>query len=138
VASLEETIANLAHENLLLKRKLFGNKTERGHTSEMQLALGDLLATESGCKKSWTRLSPKQRRTRGTRPSVPAPATRTRSKGRRDLLASKLPRFVMEVRDEELEAQGCRRIGFEDSGQLMFRRGGFMVLVKRLARYDEG
>jgi hypothetical protein len=42
-ASLEDTIANLAHENTLLKRRLYGNRTERSHTSEMQLALGDLL-----------------------------------------------------------------------------------------------
>jgi hypothetical protein len=46
VATLEETIANLAHENALLKRRLFGNKTERSHTSEAQLAFGDLLAAE--------------------------------------------------------------------------------------------
>jgi len=44
VASLEDTIANLAHENALLKRRLYGNKTEHSHTSEAQLALGDLLA----------------------------------------------------------------------------------------------
>ena len=52
VASLQETIASLAQENLLLKRRLFGNKTERSHTSEMQLALGDLLGARRGCKTS--------------------------------------------------------------------------------------
>ena len=31
VASLQETIANPAQENLLLKRRLFGNKAERSH-----------------------------------------------------------------------------------------------------------
>jgi hypothetical protein len=51
VASLEDTVANLAHENLLLKRRLFGNKTERSHTSEMQLGLGDLLAAEARLQK---------------------------------------------------------------------------------------
>jgi hypothetical protein len=45
VASLEDTIANLAQENALLKRRLFGNRTERSHTSEVQLALGDLFAS---------------------------------------------------------------------------------------------
>jgi hypothetical protein len=60
-----------------------------------------------------------------------ASGERAKPKGRRDLLASKLPRFEVEIRDEELEAKGCRLIGFDDSGQLMFRRGGFMVLVKR-------
>jgi hypothetical protein len=47
VASLEETIGNLAHENALLKRRLYGNKTERSRTSELQLALGELLADEA-------------------------------------------------------------------------------------------
>ncbi len=46
VQALEGTIANLAHENTLLKRRLYGTKTERSHTSEAQLALGDLLAAE--------------------------------------------------------------------------------------------
>ena len=35
----------------LLKRRLYGNKTERSHTSELQLALGDLLATEARLQK---------------------------------------------------------------------------------------
>ena len=42
-ASLRETILNLSHENMLLKRRLFGNKTERTQTSELQLTLGSLL-----------------------------------------------------------------------------------------------
>ena len=41
--SLRETIANLANENQLLKRRVFGTKTERSQTSELQLALGNLL-----------------------------------------------------------------------------------------------
>jgi hypothetical protein len=32
VASLEESLTDLAHENALLKRRLFGSKTERGRT----------------------------------------------------------------------------------------------------------
>jgi hypothetical protein len=47
VAALEESLTELAHENALLKRRLFGTKSERGHTSELQLALGDLLAAEA-------------------------------------------------------------------------------------------
>jgi hypothetical protein len=64
------------------------------------------------------------------------PGARKKPKGRRNLLASNLPRCLVEILDEELEAKGCRRIGFEDSAQLMFRRGGFAVLVKRVARYE--
>jgi len=137
VTSLEETIANLAQENLLLKRRLFGNKTERSYTSEAQLALGDLLATETQLQKELEAAVAKAKEDAGGEPERPGtPAGRARPKGRRDLLASNLPRFHVEILDEELEAKGCRRIGFEDSAQLMFRRGGFMVLVKRVARYE--
>jgi len=137
VASLEETIANLAQENLLLKRRLFGNKTERSHTSEMQLALGDLLATEARLQKELDAAVAQAKKDAGGDATGPGgPSERAKPKGRRDLLASKLPRFVVEIRDEEMEAQGCRRIGFDDSAQLMYRRGGFVVLVKRVARYE--
>ena len=51
VDSLQETIVNLTHENELLKRRLFGNKTERSNTSELQLTLGDLLKDEEQLQK---------------------------------------------------------------------------------------
>ena len=41
--SLQETIVNLAHENELLKRRIYGTKTEKLRTSENQLTLGNLL-----------------------------------------------------------------------------------------------
>jgi hypothetical protein len=50
-------------------------------------------------------------------------------------MASHLPRMAIEILDEELE-QTAKRIGFEDSPQLMFRRGGFWVLVRRVAKYE--
>jgi transposase len=139
VSTLEETIVNLAHENQLLKRRLFGNKTERSHTSETQLALGDLLATEARLQKELDAAVAQAKKDAGGGDGRPdATGERPKPKGRRDLLASKLPRFTVEILDEELEAkEGYRRIGFDDSGQLMFRRGGFMVLVKRVARYEK-
>jgi transposase len=141
VASLEETIANLAHENMLLKRRLFGNKTERSHTHEAQLALGDLLAAEAQLQKQLDDAMAKANKDAAdatpTPPGGPAdPAKNTTPRGRRDLLSSNLPRFVVEILDEELEAKGCAKIGFEESAQLMFRRGGFSVLVKRVAKYE--
>ena len=135
VATLEETIANLAHENALLKRRLFGNKTERSHTSEAQLAFGDLLAAEQRLQKELNDAVAKAEAGVGEQ-QPGTPGARKKPKGRRNLLASNLPRCLVEILDEELEAKGCRRIGFEDSAQLMFRRGGFAVLVKRVARYE--
>lgn len=138
VSSLEETIANLVHENQLLKRRLFGNKTERSYTSETQLALGDLLAAEEKLQKELDAAvdAANQDADANADAQKPRGGERPKPKGRRNLLASDLPRFEVEIRDAELEAKGARLIGFEDSGQLMFRRGGFMVLVKRVARYE--
>jgi len=137
VATLEETIANLAHENAILKRRLFGNKTERSYTSEAQLAFGDLLAAEERLQKELDDAVAKAKEGAGVAEQEPGtPGERKKPKGRRNLLASNLPRCLVEILDEELEAKGCRRIGFEDSAQLMFRRGGFAVLVKRVARYE--
>ncbi len=139
VASLEETIANLAHENALLKRRLFGNKTERLHTNEAQLALGDLLAAEQQLQKELeaaVAAADAEAKQAGGGQKPGAPSEKKKPTGRRDLLASNLPRCLVEILDEELEAKGCRRIGFDESAQLMFRRGGFAVLVKRVARYE--
>lgn len=137
VASLEDTIANLAHENALLKRRLYGNKTERSHTSETQLALGDLLAGEAQLQKDLNAAVAKAEADLEPEPTPPSgPRDGAKPKGRRDLFASKLPRYVVEILHEELESKGCRRIGFDDSAQLMFRPGGFAILVKRVARYE--
>ena len=138
VASLEETIANLAHENELLKRRIYGNKTERSHTSELQLALGDLLAAEAQLQKQLDAAVAPRSKLRVAKGAGRRRTERAKAEGRRDLLASKLPRFLVEILDEELEERGCRQIGFEDSEQLMFRRGGFVVLVKRVAKYEVG
>ena len=133
VASLENTITGLAHENTLLKRRLYGNKTERSQTSEMQLALGDLLAGEAQLQKD---LEDKVKAATEAAPPAPTGTGKPRPHGRRDLKVSKLPRVVVEIVHEELEARGCRRLGFEDSSQLAFRPGGFYVLVKRVAKYE--
>lgn len=133
VASLEDTITGLAHELALLKRRLYGNKTERSGTSELQLALGDLLAGEAQLQKE---LNKKVQDATEAAPPDPEGKGKPRPHGRRDLSTSKLPRVVIEIVHEELEARGCRRIGFDDSQQVAYRPGGFYILVKRVAKYE--
>ena len=135
VAALEDSLTDLAHENALLKRRLFGTRSERSVTSELQLALGDLLATEA---KLQADLDASVEKAKDAAPE-PAPSERrgkARPHGRRNLFASNLPRVPVEIRDAALEAQGARLIRFEDSNQLGFRRGGFFVVVKRVAQYE--
>src|SRR5262245_2841645 len=74
--SLRETIVNLTHENQLLKRRIYGNKTERSQTSELQMSLGDLFEAENRCRSSSIRPSLRrksrrtaQRRRRSRRPN---------------------------------------------------------------------
>jgi transposase len=133
VAALEESLTDLAHENALLKRRLFGTKTERSQTSELQLALGDLLATEA---KLQADLDASVEKAKDAAPKPESAEGKARPHGRRNLFASKLPRVPVEIRDPALEAQGARLIRFEDSTQLAFRRGGFFVVVKRVAQYE--
>ena len=135
LAALEESLTDLAHENALLKRRLFGTKTERSQTSELQLALGDLLATEA---KLQADLDAAVEKAEGAAPEPdPQQGKGTpRRHGRRNLFTSNLPRVPVEIRDPALEARGARLIRFEDSTQLAFRRGGFFVVVKRVAQYE--
>ena len=135
VAALEDSLTELAHENALLKRRLFGSKTERGRTSELQLALGDLLAAEA---KLQADLDASIEKAQDATPKAePGEGTgKPRPHGRRNLFASNLPRVPVEIRDATLEAQGARLIRFEDAAQLAFRRGGFFVVVKRIAQYE--
>jgi transposase len=137
VSSLEETVANLAQEIGLLRRKLFGKRSERSFTSELQLSLGDLLAGEAQLQRELDDALDKAKQDAGAEPDAPK-GHRATPKGRRNLLLSGLPRFLVEILDEERERpdSGCRRIGFDDSLQLMFRRGGYSVLVRRVAKYE--
>jgi transposase len=135
VTSLEDTIAGLAHENALLKRRLYGNKTERSHTSELQLTIGDLLASETKLQADLDAAVANADEA-APKPEPNEPAGKPRPHGRRNLFASNLPRCVIEILHEEHEAAGRRRIGFEDSSQLMYKPGGFAVLVKRVAKYE--
>jgi len=136
VDSLQETIVNLAHENELLKRRLYGTKTERLRTSENQLALGDLLNDEKQLQKQLDAAVAKAKSAGDEQTeAAPPPTPKAKPKGRRDLLSSDLPRTVVDIRDPKLE-QTAKHIGWDESAQLMYRRGGFSVLVKRTAKYE--
>ncbi len=135
IESLRETILNLSHENELLRRRIYGNKTERGGTSELQLTLGDMLDAEKRLQKQLDEAVAKAAAVGDNPATAPEEKPKPKPKGRRDLSASKLPRILLEIFDEALEKTG-KRIGFEESRLLMYRPGGFAVLVKRTAKYE--
>jgi transposase len=135
-ASLRETIVNLTHENQLLKRRIYGNKTEHSQTSELQLSLGDLFEAEKQLQKQ---LDQAVAQANGQPAGGPPPQKRPKAKpsgtGRRDWLVSNLPRASFDILDPELE-KTAKRIGFEEALHLVHRRGGWSVLVKRTAKYE--
>jgi transposase len=133
--SLRETVLNLTHENELLRRRLYGNKTERSQTSELQLSLGNLLDAEKQLQKQLDEAVAKAKNGAAGNSAAAGEQAKPKPKGRRDLQLSKLPRVLIEILDEQLE-QTAKRIGFDTSLQLMFRPGGFAVLVKRVAKYE--
>ncbi len=135
VAALQSALVNHATEIELLKRRLFGPRSERGGTSELQLLLGDMLAQQAALQKQLDDALAKKREGEEAKPPPPPPAARPKPKGRRDLSASSLPTIVVDLTDPELAKKG-RLIGYDESRQLLFERGGFRVLVKRMAKYE--
>ena len=134
VAALQSALVNHATEIELLKRRLFGPRSERGGTSELQLLLGDMLAQQATLQKQLDAELAKKAEEDAKSPPPP-PAKRPKPKGRRDLSVSSLPTIVVDLTDPELAMKG-KLIGYDESRQLLFERGGFKVLVKRMAKYE--
>lgn len=145
-AALESALINHASEIELLKRRLFGPRSERTGTSELQLTFDEMgvddtklqaelaAATSSGEEQPDAEGAAKPDSNGGERPTGQR-GNRAAPKGRRDLSVSKLPKVVVEFTDPELASKG-RLIGFDESRQLMRDPGGFKVLVKRVAKYE--
>ena len=129
--ALKSSLINHAAEIEILKRKLFGTKSERMGTNELQLLLGDLIREPAALQKALD----EARGSGASDPSDPKKKERQPPKGRRDLAASNLPVISVDIVDPELAAKG-RLIGFDESRELMRVRGGFRVLLKRVAKYE--
>ena len=135
IAALQSALVNHASEIELLKRRLFGPRSERGGTSELQLLLGDMLTQQAALQKQLDDALAKKPEGEEAKPPPPPPAARPKPKGRRDLSVSSLPTIVVDLTDPDLAKKG-KLIGYDESRQLMFERGGFKVLVKRMAKYE--
>jgi transposase len=149
VAALHSALVNHATEIELLKRRLFGPRSERGGTSELQLTLGNLLAQQAELQKELADALAKKEEALAKKneeanagkdkgeapPPAPPPAERPKPKGRRDLSTSSLPTIVVDFTDPELAKKG-KFIGYDESRQLFYERSTFKVLVKRTAKYE--
>jgi transposase len=134
-AALESSLVGHANEIELMRRKLFGPRSERGGTSELQLALGPLLADQSALQ---AQLNALVRKAEAAAQAPAAPADKPPRKpptGRRDLSLSALPQVVVDIADPDLAARG-KLIDWEISRQLMHQNACWKVLVRRLAKYE--
>jgi hypothetical protein len=136
--ALQSALVTHATELELLRRKLYGTKSERTNTDEFQLLLEGIFGETTALQRH---LDDAQRERDGQAggdgdaPQGNAPKDRPKPKGRRNLSASKLPRVTVDISDAELAITG-RFIGWDESFQLLYVRGGFRVLVKRVARFE--
>jgi transposase len=134
--SLRATIVQLRHEIALFHKRLYGNRTEKSRTAEMQLMLGDLLKTQADLQRQLDAQVAAAKSAAGNDDDGgKSPTPRPKPTGRRDLSASTLPQVVVVFDDAAMEAQGCIVIGVEESRQLLYRPASHAVLVKRVKKY---
>jgi transposase len=105
----------------LLSKQIFAAKAERIDTAQLEMEFAETR------KRLEAMVSLDSESTEGHKPAgddKPAPATKKhKPHGRRDLSLSNLPKERCEITDEELEAKGAERVGFEISQKLGHRRG---------------
>ena len=134
-AALQSSLVNHASEIELLKRKLFGPRSERAGTSELQLTLADLLADQEELQRELEAVAGAGDAGSDDPSAKDKGKDRPKPKGRRDLSVSKLPHVVLEFTDPHL-AEAGRLIGFDESRQLIRQPAAWKVLVKRVAKYE--
>lgn len=128
------SIQGLKHENSLLLRRLYGNKTERTHTEETQLAFAGLLDDKKALQRQLDEARAAARALEREALEGSESKRKPKPKGRRKLAESSLPRVEVEIVDRELEGK-YPRAGFDDSYQLLKQRAQFAVLVRRTVKY---
>ena len=138
LSMLQSTLNNYVAENDLLKRRLFGTKSERTNTSEFQLVLNGLFPEAQELQKQYEQMlcSGNDPEREGSEPKPePEKKPRPKPKGRRDLSVLDLPRINVDIDDPELAKQG-RLIDREQSFELLRFPGCLKVLVKHTAVYE--
>jgi transposase len=117
----------------LMRRRIFIAKAERADTTQLELEFKDKLAQLDKLAGTIGIGSDGGSANDGT------PASRPRPKGRRDLRRITMPEERVEIPDPKMEtlvASGAaERIGFEESSQLAWQRGGQRRLVLARVKY---
>lgn len=138
---LWQSYAELKHEMALLKRRMFVASAERVDTTELQLEFAELTKKLDALVGELPEPpSGDEPRAEKDKSSSGRDTGRGKSRGgRRNLAESDLPLERVELKDElfeQLVAEGkAERIGFEDSWELGYRRGGPVRIQKARVKY---
>lgn len=130
-AKLQSAYDRLLEHYELLKRRLFMAKAERVDHRQLELEFEDTklkleaLAAELGHQEGQEEDQQDPPEPRKSRP---------KPKGRRNLREADIPEERIEILDPELEGK-AERIGFEESYQLGYQRGGPRKLLIARAKY---
>lgn len=131
---LRASHARLREELELLKRRIFIAKAERIDTAQLEMEFAEKLRQLDALAKTTTSDDDQE----GDEES-PTKKKRT-STGRRNLMSLALEEDRVEIADplyEELVAEGkAKRIGFEESCKLGFKRGGLRRVVMARVKYQ--
>lgn len=133
---LRRAYEQLKEQLELLRRRIFLAKAERIDTQQLELEFAETraklikLAKELGDNDPFAMTQAVEASKDDERP------TRAKPKGRRDFGALDLPEERVEILDPELEGH-AERIGFEESYQIGYRRGGPIRILKARAIYKK-
>lgn len=113
----------------LLRRRIYAAKAERLDTAQLDLEFAEKRAQLLAV------LPPVAPEEESTPPANAAGKKKKASPGRRDLSLANLPEVRCELPDATMVAQGLEPIGFEESRQLGYQRGGPVCIVIARAKY---
>ncbi len=119
----------------LLRRRIFVAKAERVDTAQLELEFIEKKKELDELARRLGREAEVDGKTSAPVPPPPAaPQSRPKPKGRRDLKSAPMVEERHEILDPELEGK-AERIGFEESFQIGWRKGGPVKIVIARAKY---
>ena len=136
---LREAWQAVKFELELLKKRLFVAKAERVDVEQLELEFAQKLAELDALSKrlepvpEWMLATVTSGSGGSGQPGKPA----KKAGGRRDVREMSIPEERIELVNHELEREGVlKRLGFEESCKLMWRRGGMVRVVVARAKYQ--
>jgi transposase len=131
-ATVDQPARTLEHLELL-RRRIFFAKAERVDAAQLEIEFAQTKAKLDAMAQKLVEQTPPPS---ASTPAAPPPAAKTRAKptGRRNLADEDMPEERVEILNPALEGT-AERIGFEESFQLRYRRGGPVRLVLARATY---